>query len=138
MSPFFLPWPPTGNRFFFSLTFFTFFFLPFSFSFVFLQVKHCHYQSQASSMPSEEERSTRDTTVFLHLNNHNQKKRNARKTRNRWASTARVLTYNLCFDFSSRRVTLICLYSQKEALGHSHYQIAASHSRFVFPPPRSI
>lgn len=44
--------------------------------FDFLQVVHCHYQSQASSMPSKEEWFTYDTTVFLHLNNHihNQRK----------------------------------------------------------------
>lgn len=59
--------------------------------FLLLQVIHCHYQSQASSMPSKEEWFTYDTTVFLHLNNHihNQKKRNARKkTRKWWTFTA--------------------------------------------------
>lgn len=59
--------------------------------FAFLQVLHCHYQSQASSMPSKEEWFTYDTTVFLHLNNHihNQRREKKwKKTKKWWTFTA--------------------------------------------------
>lgn len=74
--------------------------------FAFLQAIHCHYQSQASSMPSKEEWFTYDTTVFLHLNNHihNQRKEmQERKQGNdghlQHIMASLVIIYNLCFDF---------------------------------------
>lgn len=74
--------------------------------FAFLQVIHCHYQSQASSMPSKEEWFTYDTTVFLHLNNHihtQRKEMQERKQGNdghlQHIMASLVIIYNLGFDF---------------------------------------
>ena len=74
--------------------------------FAFLQVIHCHYQSQASSMPSKEEWFTYDTTVFLHLNNHIQNQRKEMQERKQGndghlqhVMASLVIIYNLCFDF---------------------------------------
>lgn len=73
--------------------------------FSFLQVIHCHYQSQARSMPSKEDWFTYDTTVFLHLSNqsyqrkemHKEKQRNDGHLQHIMASL--VIIYNLCSDF---------------------------------------
>lgn len=109
--------------FFFFKSSFRLFFVFFN-RFAFLQVLHCHYQSQASSMPSKEEWFTYDTTVFLHLNNHihNQRreKKNERKQRNdghlQHIMATLTIIYNLCFEFflfsSYWCVTLICRHSQ--------------------------
>lgn len=74
--------------------------------FAFLQVIHCHYQSQASSMPSKEEWFTYDTTVFLHLNNHTHNQRKEMQERKQGDDghlqhimASLVIIYNLCFDF---------------------------------------
>lgn len=113
------------TAFFFAiLTFLNVFQSPYFF--FFLQVLHCHYQSQASPMPSKEEWFTYDTTVFLHLINHIH---NQRKEMQEWKQgndghlqhimATLVIIYNLClnsflffFYLVFWCVSLICLYSQ--------------------------
>lgn len=114
-----------------------------------LQVIHCHYQSQASSMPSEEEWFTYDTTILLHLNNHIQNQRNARRKQENDGHLQHIMAsldiiYNLWFLFCG--VTLICLYSHRwdvlwklrvkrqhrSAFSNSHYKITMS-KRQVLP-----
>lgn len=115
-----------GTDFFFFKNLFSWFFMFFN-RFAFLQVIHCHYQSQASSMPSKEEWFTYDTTVFLHLNNHNQRKEmQERKQGNdghlQHVMASLVIIYNLCFDFFFFLfwcVVLICRYSRSGAIGNS-------------------
>lgn len=77
----------------------------FFYHFAFLQVIHWPYQSQASSMPSEEEWFTYDTTVFLHLNNHIHNQRTEtgegkQGTDGHLQHIIAVIIYNLCFFIS--------------------------------------
>lgn len=116
--------------------------------FAFLQVIHCHYQSQASSMPSKEEWFTYDTTVFLHLNNHihNQRKEmQERKQGNdghlQHIMASLVIIYNLCSDFLTFQ-TDFSLFSERghhssgwtESIG---IKFTESHSRFHAFSPES-
>lgn len=101
----------------------TFFFYLFPFFYVFkyfavLQAIHCHYQSQASSMPSKEEWFTYDTTVFLHLNNHIHNQGKVMQERNWWWTwtahngiSKSSFTNSHFFFFFSFCVTLICPFS---------------------------
>lgn len=99
----------------FFLNLFFLIFQVFLIDFAFLQVIHCHYQSQASSMPSKEEWFTHDTTVFLHLNNHiqNQRKEMQERTQGndghlQHTMASLVIILNLLFNFFFLFFFLMC------------------------------